>query len=543
MEDREKSALKAHTRSPTSELAPIGGRGSQIVGLFVDSGIRRYESLVLAAALSVLTGFSLSYAARQPFTGDEYFVLDTALSGSPSAVWHILETAPLSVDPPLYHFLLVYWIRIFGPGELSVRVPSVLSYTLMSFLLYRFVRRYVDIYTALTVLALSFQCGAFVYSYHARPYTLVLAADAAAVLSWSALIHTREDDTRDDEKRYRRRLALVGLFLAIFIALGSHWFGFLVLVPIAFGEALRTWKLRRVDFLVWGTLLGGAATALPYVRLMKAAVKYRALPWKPVQLSDIVHSYRLVLDPCIVPLSLVLVAFAVARIVPAKPSTKLRTLSVPMPVFAGIATFAGLPFFAFLVAKFVSNVLEPRYVLPCTLGLLVLVSLAIRDLADRRAKWISASILIVAAYASLYYYSGLSGMPAGGDADTFADARVFSAIPDLPILPNDYDLFLRLKEHGAASVRDRCVLATGLDSIRILHRNTEFLATDALRRWTKLPIEDLAPFLKAHPQFYLIERPDVGGWLSQWLVENHADVMLRGTYGGNPVYLVQVSRQ
>ncbi len=158
----------------------------------VQSRIARYETFALAVALSVLTGFSLLFAWREPFSVDEYLVRITALSGSPSAVWHVLKTAPLAVDPPLYHLLNVYFLRLFGPSEFSTRLVSVLAYTGMSFFLYRFVRRYTDIFTGSVLLALCLQCGTFSYAYEARPYTLVLGADALALVCWASLAEERK---------------------------------------------------------------------------------------------------------------------------------------------------------------------------------------------------------------------------------------------------------------------------------------------------------------------------------------------------------------
>ncbi len=98
----------------------------------VQSRIGRYEAFVLAVALSVLTGFSLLFAWREPFSVDEYLAYHgtfrLAVCGR-----HVLKTAPLAVDPPLYHFLNVYFLRLFGPSEFSTRLVSVLAYTGMSF--------------------------------------------------------------------------------------------------------------------------------------------------------------------------------------------------------------------------------------------------------------------------------------------------------------------------------------------------------------------------------------------------------------------------
>src|SRR5690348_6868196 len=108
------------------------------------SDLAHRENFLLVGMLMIVSAISLLFASRAPFTVDEYLVRFTDLSGSPRAIWNLLKTAPLSVDPPLYHFLTSYWLRIFGPSEFVTRLPSLVSYVLMSFLMYRFIRRYAD---------------------------------------------------------------------------------------------------------------------------------------------------------------------------------------------------------------------------------------------------------------------------------------------------------------------------------------------------------------------------------------------------------------
>ena len=496
------------------------------------SRIEQYEVLVLSVALAILTAFSLLFAWREPFSVDEYLVRVTALSGSPAAVWHILKTAPLAVDPPLFHFLNVYCIRLFGPSEFSTRLVAALAYTVMSFFLYRFVRRYTDVFTGLSLLALCLQCGTFSFAYEARPYTLVLAADAMALVCWASLV----------DKRPKSRLALAGLFLGIAIAVGSHWFGFLVLVPLAFGEAVRTWQKRRIDATVWISMAAGAATAIAYLPLLPAASKYKALPWKGVAVGDISESFRLVLEPCLYPLALLLVSLAVARFLFGVRAPRLRGLPIATPVFTCVATFALMPFAGFVVGRLLTHAFQPRYVLLCTIGLLIVVSLAIRDFGRRSAVWMALALSILGGYASFSRYRELSGMPAGGDTAAFADASALSARPDLPVIPGDNDLFLRLEAHGPASVRERCMFPTDPSFVRLLRQNTNFLMTEGLRQWTKLPIPELSTFLIAHPEFYVIQRGNSPGWLIQRMLEDHAEIALQGSYAGNPVYLVQIRR-
>src|ERR1700690_3441554 len=236
----------------------------------MDSSIRRHENLILIMALFVVTAFSLSFARYRPFWLDEYLAYDTATLASPAAVWNSLKTAPLCVDPPLYHFLIYYWLRTFGSTEFAMRVPSVLAYTFMTFLLFRFVRKYGDIYTGLTIVMLCLACGTFRFAHEARPYAFVLAAGVMSLLCWS--------NVTDNKKNVAG--ALVGMWAGIVIAVGSHWYGCLVLVPLALGELVRTWQRGKFDPAVWSAQIAGAATVIIYLPLLKAASEYKALPYQ-----------------------------------------------------------------------------------------------------------------------------------------------------------------------------------------------------------------------------------------------------------------------
>src|SRR5262249_2572076 len=52
-----------------------------------------------------------------------------------------------------------------------------------------------------------------------------------------------------------RRLALVGLGLSLAAAVCSHYFAVLLLLPLALGESVRAWRLRKLDAGVWLALL------------------------------------------------------------------------------------------------------------------------------------------------------------------------------------------------------------------------------------------------------------------------------------------------
>lgn len=525
-----------HSRHPVEEAQGISAQAMGTAqeclmsnGRKLDAEIRRHEYWVVAGALTVVTLIAALIAWRLPFDVDEYLVQRTVLTGSPTAIWHVLKTAPLSVDPPLFHFLTYYFLRFFGQAEFVLRMPSVLAYTLMTFLLYRFIRRYADVYTGLTLIVLCLLCGAFPYAYDARPYALWLAASSMALCCWASVV----------EEGPKRGLALLGLFLGIASAIGSHWFGFMVLAPIVVGELARTWQRRRADAGCWAVLSAAAATGAAYLPLVKAAAEYKALPWKGVALGDISASFQLVLEPCMVPLMLLVVIVMLARsIVRVTAADSEPATSIPAPVVICLVTFALIPFLVFVVGKLVTHAFQPRYALLCAIGLLVLVALGIRDAVSRRRLWMALAASMLSGYAFLIQYHTIRGLPSGGDTKAFADASAFSAEPSLPIVPAIAGLFLRMQSHAPASLRERCVFLDDPDMVRLLHQNTYFLMTEGIRRWTNLPVIDLSTFLRTHPRFYVIQLACCPSWLVDRLMEDHASISLQGTYDGNAVYLV-----
>jgi Dolichyl-phosphate-mannose-protein mannosyltransferase len=497
----------------------------------IDIFIRRHENLILVIALVVVTAFSVSFARYRPFWLDEYLVYDTATLSSPAVVWDSLKTAPLSVDPPLYHFLIHYWLRTFGPTEFATRMPSVLAYTIVCFLLYRFVRKYSDIYTGLTVVILCLTCGTFRYAHEARPYALVVAADVLSLLCWANIA--------DDQKN--RVLALVGMWVGIVIAVGSHWYGCLVLVPLALGELVRTWQRGKLDLAVWSAQIIGAATVIAYLPLLKAASEYKALPVKTTALGDVVEIFYFVIAPCVVPLTVFIIIAALARFMFGVPRPRLHRLSISTPVFISTVGFALVSFPAFLLGKFVSHGFMYRYAIVATIGILVLLSQAIRSAVGRSAVLMTLAILIFGGYTCFSHVREVLALRANTDESVFASTAALAAQPSFPIVPGDEDLFLRLEAHGSASLRERCVYLTDRSSVRILHHNWVALTGEGFKRWTHLPVRDLSSFLNSYQQFYVIGRLDGGrDWILQRMLEEHAEIALQGTFGGDPVYIVTV---
>jgi uncharacterized membrane protein len=497
----------------------------------LDRAVRRYEALLVIAALAVITAFSLLYAHFKLFWLDEFLTYNTAMLGSPAAVWKCLRTLPMSVDPPVYHVLLQYWLRALFPTEFTARLPSVIAYTLMCLCLYCFVRKYMDVYAGFLVLALALGCEAFDYAHEARPYALVLAAVSLTLLSWTVIA----------DRRRGRALALFGMWVGIATAVGSHWFGCLAVVPFILGEMVRSWQERKIDAGVWLVSASASATVLLYLPLLKGASAYRSMPWKGVHPWDAFEALAFVLTPCVIPLAVILVVCFVLRWV--TKASDLRIPQVSAPVLTCIVTLALISFPAFVFAELVTHVLLPRYVLFCTIGLLPLLGETVDSLAGKSPACRVAACLVVASCVLLFRARDLKyeAGNANSEFSAIADLGAFSQQPSLPIVLGDEETFLRIEAHGSLPLRQRVVWVTDPSVPRMQGQNTFYLSIESLRLWTHDPIRDLSQFLNANDEFYYVEyKYDPNSWLLRRMMEAHAEISFQGTFAKGPVYFISV---
>lgn len=180
-------------------------------------------------------------------------------------------------NPPLYHLLLHFWIKIFGDSEIAVRMPSMLLGTASVFLLYKISTSQVS------ALLLATSPLHLYYSQEARMYSL--ACFAVLLVVWRFLAWQKERNDKNSlflatslvlmgfshyltllilpviwiavDRKYCKQLALINLPL-----IGLY----LLYSPILF-QQLKTGMEIKTAFPVWGKTVGSfsfkAAALLP----------------------------------------------------------------------------------------------------------------------------------------------------------------------------------------------------------------------------------------------------------------------------------------
>ena len=314
-------------------------------------------------------------------------------------------------ESPVYFVIANVWRRLFGSGELALRLPSLLAVAGAAFVVYRIGRRLADdetgILAAIVFVAtpgMTFAAG------DARPYPIAIFALAASTL---ALIRWVDDRRGTDAGAYVVLTAL---------ALYFHYFAVTALIAHPIFVFLRDRRLlaRYVAMVVAvGVLM---IPALPHIRSL---VHRRGSLAVPVAVSP--TDYFTVLAPALLIGSIAL-GVLVARL--RNPVVAGRGASRAGYHALAVAWWLIPPTILYAVTRAGSTTLfEPRFFFFATAGLALLVAGIMRRLEPATARSTIAVVLVLAAF------WGFSSRTHSGD-DWRAAAAVERSLadPTTPVL-------------------------------------------------------------------------------------------------------------
>ncbi|MDQ2925899.1 MAG: glycosyltransferase family 39 protein [Acidobacteriota bacterium] len=410
------------------------------------SGARRAFPLTAILFLLLTATISLLWSHHKLLSQDEFFALQTDSARTVSQLIHIQRTTPISLDPLVPHLLAHFAMRVFGAGAFALRLPAFLGYLTMQVCLFFIVRRfYLDPTTGdrAGIFALAFPAltATLFYSAEGRPYGLLLGLYALTLLAWQSAIHRPATNLENLSFRSAKNchpersegpacrtapnpgatqpaqnlpkgpafgtwVWLPLLSFSIALTLNSHYFGVLLLIPLCAAEISRTIDRRRIDIPVVSAIVAGMAAIVFALPFEKSAAEFRLHYYNggTVDLRAITQSYRaLFVDYthaslhtqhiaaiAIVISTLILISAFLYR-------NRDRTLQLPFPESVFIFVLAALPFFGFLLARFVTHSIEVRYVLGAIIGVTVLLAVVLAPALRRDATYRIALALLFAA--------------------------------------------------------------------------------------------------------------------------------------------------
>jgi hypothetical protein len=342
---------------------------------------------------------SLSWSHVHLLWSDEFAALHTQNVASARILLHLQRTAPVSFEPPVYDLLGHAAIKVFGPGAFAIRLPALCGFVLMQVCLFRFVRRTAGQSAGVVAIGVTMMFWSFQYAVQARPYGTLLGWCGLAMLSWQTAVR-EEEETGHSAWR-----PIFLLALAIGLAINTHYYGILLLVPLCAAELARGVRRRRIDWRI-GVAIGlGAASVITVLPFMKAASAFRAHFFSPVRPSYhfITNAYpwmmfgftamsvraqRLLILGCGLLLVLLVVQFARRY--------RASSLRPAMAEVVFLLVLAGLPLAGFVLSRVLVIVVEGRYILPAMIGVAALLGILMGPLmgSPRTSRLVLGAVFV-----------------------------------------------------------------------------------------------------------------------------------------------------
>jgi hypothetical protein len=490
---------------------------------------RRLAAAAGLVALYVVAVGSL--IVRAPLWNDELYTWYFAQLSTMRDVWDALETGVEQL-PPAYYALTRASLTLFGDNEIGLRIPSLLGFLLACSCVYAVVARRTSTWYGLVAALVLLASGAAPYAWEARPYALVLGFAAAAILCHQL----RADGVRP-------RLAVVGLALALAAATAVHYYGALVVVPIALAEAVRASMRRELDRSVVAALFAPLVPLAVSIPLLQEARHYRGAFWTEFDLGSAPEFFVFLLraevfSPARIPTWLGLAIAGV--VIGASLVVLLRQQRFAQVEIGAAVGFLLLPVVGVLVGELVTGAYVERYVLSAAIGPALLVPLALYRIGWRpRIAMVTAALLTLWFVVLFQYWHRDIGVDLDRRDRLVAFVQEHAA-GDLPVAvahPHDY---LELAHDAPQPIADRLVRLS--DPERSLEYTGSRSTEDGLVVLEGFAPLRVVPYEEQRAPFLLLRtvRGEAEDWIDRALEEDGARMQLVGRDEPDGFTLVRV---
>ncbi len=508
--------------------------------------------LPLAFLLLLTATLSLLWSHARLMWNDEFLSFYTDGVATFQQVILVQLHHPISLDPPTYHLLSHLSMDLLGRNAIALRLPALAGFLLFQLCIYFFVRRIAGPRAAVIAAAAPLLTASFRYSVEGRPYGLLLGLYALSLLCWQ--IATDIPTTLDDNVSRSRILPLIGLTLSIALAITSHYFGVLILIPVSLGELARILTRKRLDFGVLAALALGLASIALILPFKRALMVYRQHYYiTGVNIHDISQGYReLFLRYTTWPIPLqkftaaIMVVLALTLAIAGYKRFKHRPATEQACTWVALSAMALLPFFGYLFGRFVTHTMEVRYVIAALIAFAATFAIVLeRRLRSNTFYYVTLGVLFLAVIdintwnilqerrASNAILATLHPSP--------ALAAALAANPTAPLYEQSLGTFFVDSFYTPdPALRSRITLLYNAQrEIFFLQHDTYSIAAVNLQHFTTLPIVDYDHMRSQPGPHLLIQLQDGWNWTDKAAALEHAAVTPLGPSFGAQAVAVQ----
>jgi len=475
---------------------------------------------LLALFLIVSATLSLIWSHARLLWNDEFLSFYSDGVATFKQVILVQLRHPISLDPPTYHLLSHLSMDLIGRNAIALRLPALAGFLLLQLCLFFFVRRLAGDRSAIIAMAVPILTASFRYSLEGRPYGLLLGLYALSLLCWQLAIE-------DDGKQHSRILPLTGLTLSIALAITSHYFGVLILIPVSLGEFSRILIRKRLDFGVLTALILGLASVGIILPFQRALMVYRQHYYiKGVNIHDVSQGYReLFLRYTSWPIPLqklaaaIMVVLALTLAYAGYQRFKRRPATEHAYTWVALLSMALLPFFGYLFGRFVTHTMEVRYVIAALIAFAATFGIVLeRKLRSNTFYYTALTVILTAAIAIntwniLKERRDSAALLASFQLSPQAAAALHKNPHELIYLQSLNDFYLDTYYDPDPTLRPRFSLLYGQpQEIHWLEHDTNYVTAVNMLTFAPLSLTSYADFLKQpHPLLLL----NHSGW--EWV--------------------------
>ncbi len=328
----------------------------------VDAVDRNPWAVLLFIAV-IYFGITLSVSAFRVLWFDELITFYIARLNSVHAIWNALYKGA-DPNPALMHLLVMWSMRMFGSGQIALRLPAILIEGVGIFCLFEFLRKRVPVTYAASAVFFFIASRAFDYSYESRSYALTVGFAMLAVLLWRYAVESPH-----------RMAATVGLGLTLAAGISSNYFAVLAFFPIAFGELVRNYENRRIDLRVWIALFLGGLPIFAYMPLINHAIaSFAPHAWNKPDPAFLIDAYVSMIDVILYPALALLWAGVVIHIYQRVKELRIAPAVLPPHELAATIGLMAYPLIGYVIAVARAGMISPRFILPMCFGFAIAVA-------------------------------------------------------------------------------------------------------------------------------------------------------------------------
>jgi Dolichyl-phosphate-mannose-protein mannosyltransferase len=460
--------------------------------------IERRGTLLFLGLSGAYWALTWIFATRKLMWNDELYTFYIARLPSMSDVLAALMSRG-EQTPPFFYAITRLAFALFGVNELSIRLPEMIAFWVLSACLFVIVSSRMSALSGLCAAAFPLVTTAYYYAFEARPYALVLAFGGLGLLCWQSATSNRH-----------RLAAVGGLALALSATVSTHYYGVFVVLALALGEAVRTLSRRHLDVAVWAALAMPAVPLAFHLPLIRAGTAYSGAFWSPPQWVNVPDFYTDLLEPAVMPLTVLLIVAALVGLASTEPPA--ADGARPLPPLHEVAAAFGLiviPVICVVLAKLVTGAFVNRYAITAVIGFAVFAGFGAGMAFGRRPamRLIAVTCLgcwfVLLQARELVQPTGLTLPVSRVSVDRLSQWVRATPHPNLPLVVADPQTFTELSHYGAPDIRQRIVYLADPD-LALKHRGTNSVERgmlDLVRPWFRMHVVPFRPFIEQHDRF------------------------------------------